>query len=77
MRAHRKRKFARAVDQIHADLSDEKQADYLRNAQLIDMDLPDLRQFYYVECALYFIDAGVLAAHTKTKKHKNRLMELR
>lgn len=76
-RARRRRQDARAIDQIHDDLSDTRKADALRNAQPIDMDLPGLGQFYCVECARYFIDAAALLAHTKTKGHKARLKELR
>jgi len=76
-RARRRRQDARAIDQIHDDLSDTRKADKLRNAQPIDMDLPGLGQFYCVECARYFISSIVLSQHTKTKKHKNRLKELK
>ena len=76
-RARRKRLFARAIDQIHDDLADPERARQLRDEQPIDFDLPGMGQYYCVECARYFINSQVLSAHTKTKKHKNRVKELR
>lgn len=76
-RGRRARFLARAVDQVHEDISDPMKVESLRNDQPIDFDLPGLGQHYCVECARYFISDEVLAQHNKTKKHKARLKELK
>lgn len=76
-RSRRKRFLARAIDQVHEDVSDPMKAEALRSNQPIDFDLPGLGQHYCVECARYFIDAQTLDEHTRTKRHKIRLKELR
>lgn len=52
-------------------------AEALRTDQPIDFDLPGMGQHYCVECARYFISDHVLEQHTRTKKHKMRLKELK
>ncbi|KAI0560044.1 zinc finger protein [Gracilaria domingensis] len=77
-RSRRKRTLARALDQIHDDLTGNGQFSEDRmDALPIDFDLPGLGQFYCLQCARYFISDTVLAAHKKTKKHKFRLKELK
>lgn len=76
-RSRRKRSLARAIDQVHADVADPMRAEALRNDQPIDFDLPGMGQHYCVECARHFMSASVLDKHTKTKKHKIRLKELK
>lgn len=76
-RSRRKRFAARALDQIHEDVSDPMRAEELRSNQPVDFDLPGLGQHYCVECARYFITASALLEHTRTKKHKIRVKELR
>lgn len=76
-RSRRKRFLAKGVDQIHADVADPMKAEALRNDQPVDFDLPGLGQHYCVECARYFISDVVLQQHTKTKRHKIRLKELK
>ena len=41
-----------------------------------DEDLPGGGQFYCVPCSRYFVDAGALAGHERTKPHKRRVKEL-
>lgn len=76
-RSRRKRFLAKAIDQVHEDVSDPMKAEALRTDQPIDFDLPGLGQHYCVECARYFITEDVLKHHKKTKKHKIRLKELK
>lgn len=76
-RSRRKRFLARSVDQIHEDLSDPMKAEQLRTNQPIDFDLPGLGQHYCVECARYFISVSALNEHTRTKRHKMRIKELK
>lgn len=76
-RGRRKRFLAKAVDQVHEDLADPMRAEALRSDQPIDFDLPGMGQYYCVECARYFIAADALNQHTRTKKHKIRLKELK
>lgn len=75
-RARRRRTLARAVDQIAEDLADAGKLAKLR-APPIDFDLPGLGQYYCVECARHFVDAGARKAHARSKPHKNRLKELK
>lgn len=76
-RGRRKRELARAIDQVHEDVSDPVRSDFLRNAQPINLDLPGLGQFYCIECARYFISPAALTNHLQTKRHKARVRELR
>lgn len=76
-RSRRKRFLARAIDQIHEDVNDPMKSEQLRSNQRIDFDLPGLGQHYCVECARYFINVTTLEQHTKTKKHKIRIKELK
>lgn len=76
-RGRRKRFLARAVDQIHEDLAEPMKAEALRTDQPIDFDLPGMGQHYCVECARYFVSEDVLEQHSRTKKHKMRLKELK
>lgn len=76
-RGRRKRELARAIDQVHDDVTDPVRADCLKNNQPVDFDLPGLGQIYCVECARYFISSAALDTHLQTKRHKARLRELR
>lgn len=76
-RARRKRFLARAIDQIHEDVSDPMKAEALRTDQPVDFDLPGLGQHYCVECARHFITSSALTQHERTKIHKIRLKELK
>jgi bud site selection protein 20 len=65
------RRHTRDLDQIHADLHDEKHLAEFRDAKPIE-DLPGLGQHYCTECAKFFESDTNFKAHQKGKVHKRR-----
>jgi bud site selection protein 20 len=65
------RRHTRDLDQVHADLRDEKHLAEFKDAKPIE-DLPGLGQWYCKECAKFFESDGNFVAHQKGKVHKRR-----
>jgi bud site selection protein 20 len=65
------RRHTRDLDQIHADLRDEKHLAEFKDAKPIE-DLPGLGQHYCKECAKFFESETNFNAHQKGKVHKRR-----
>ena len=65
------RRHTRDLDQVHADLKDEKHLAEFKNAKPIE-DLPGLGQNYCLECAKFFESEANMLAHKKGKVHKRR-----
>jgi hypothetical protein len=65
------RRHTRDLDQVHADLRDEKHLAEFKNAKPIE-DLPGLGQNYCLECAKFFESEANMLAHKKGKVHKRR-----
>jgi hypothetical protein len=65
------RRHTRDLDQVHADLHDEKHLAEFKNAKPIE-DLPGLGQNYCKECAKFFESETNMLAHQKGKVHKRR-----
>jgi bud site selection protein 20 len=65
------RRHTRDLDQIHADLHDEKHLAEFKEARPIE-DLPGLGQWYCKECAKFFESEANFGAHQKGKVHKRR-----
>ena len=70
------RRHTRDLDQIHADLRDEKHLAEFKDAKPIE-DLPGLGQWYCKECAKFFESDANFSAHQKGKVHKRRYAPLR
>ncbi|KAF2242106.1 hypothetical protein BU26DRAFT_524734 [Trematosphaeria pertusa] len=70
------RRHTRDLDQIHADLHDEKHLAQHKDAKAIE-DLPGLGQWYCTECAKWFESEANYGAHQKGKVHKRRVKQLR
>lgn len=69
------RRHTRDLDQIHADLRDEKHLAEFKDAKPIE-DLPGLGQNYCKECAKFFESEANYSAHLKGKVHKRRYVKL-
>lgn len=65
------RRHTRDLDQVHADLHDEKHLDKYKSTKVVE-DLPGLGQWYCVECSKWFESELNYNAHTKAKPHKRR-----
>lgn len=65
------RRHTRDLDQIHADLRDEKHLAEFKDAKPIE-DLPGLGQHYCKECAKFFESETNFVQHQKGKVHKRR-----
>jgi bud site selection protein 20 len=65
------RRHTRDLDQVHADLRDEKHLAEFKDAKPIE-DLPGLGQNYCLECAKFFESEANMLAHKKGKVHKRR-----
>lgn len=65
------RRHTRDLDQVHADVHDEKHLAEFKNAKPIE-DLPGLGQNYCLECAKFFESEANMLAHKKGKVHKRR-----
>jgi bud site selection protein 20 len=65
------RRHTRDLDQVHADLRDEKHLAEYKDAKPIE-DLPGLGKFYCKECARFFESENNFEAHQKNKVHKRR-----
>ena len=65
------RRHTRDLDQIHADLRDDKHLAAFKDATPAE-DLPGLGQHYCKECAKFFESEANRVAHTKGKVHKRR-----
>lgn len=65
------RRHTRDLDQIHADLQNEKHLAEFKDAKPIE-DLPGLGQHYYKECAKFFESETNFVSHQKGKVHKRR-----
>ncbi|KAF2237460.1 hypothetical protein EV356DRAFT_530180 [Viridothelium virens] len=63
------RRRARDLDQIHADIRDEKHLTGYTNTKAAE-DLPALGEWYCKSCARWFESGNNLEAHQKSKKHK-------
>ena len=70
------RRHTRDLDQIHADLHDEKHLAQHTESKAPE-DLPGLGQWYCKECAKWFESETNFAAHYKGKVHKRRVKQLR
>jgi bud site selection protein 20 len=70
------RRHTRDLDQVHADLHDEKHLAEFKNAKPIE-DLPGLGQNYCKECAKFFESETNMLAHQKGKVHKRRVKALK
>lgn len=71
--ARLRRRLAPAIDQVYDDVHDSERLRRLRHEQPLDVERPGLGQFYCAECARYFISAGALRSHGRTKAHKRRV----
>lgn len=70
------RRHTRDLDQIHADLHQEKHL--LRYTETkAPEDLPGLGQWYCVECAKWLESENNFEAHKKSKPHKKRVRQLK
>jgi hypothetical protein len=65
------RRHTRDLDQVHADLRDEKHLAEFKDAKPLE-DLPGLGKFYCKECAKFFESENNFVAHQKHKVHKRR-----
>lgn len=65
------RRFTRNVDQIQADLADEKHLKQYTDTKAVE-DLPGLGQWYCVECSKWYESQTNYDAHKKGKPHKRR-----
>ena len=65
------RRHTRDLDQVHADLNDEKHLAEFKDAKPVE-DLPGLGQYYCKECAKFFESEANWGAHQKGKVHKRR-----
>lgn len=65
------RRHTRDLDQVHADLHDEKHLAQHTQSKAAE-DLPGLGQWYCKECAKWFESETNFAAHHKGKVHKRR-----
>ncbi|PVI07725.1 hypothetical protein DM02DRAFT_608803 [Periconia macrospinosa] len=65
------RRHTRDLDQIHADLHDQKHLAQHTESKAPE-DLPGLGQWYCKECAKWFESETNFAAHYKGKVHKRR-----
>ncbi|KAF2827720.1 hypothetical protein CC86DRAFT_455310 [Ophiobolus disseminans] len=70
------RRHTRDLDQVHADLHDEKHLAEFKDAKPIE-DLPGLGQHYCKECAKFFESETNFTSHQKGKVHKRRVKALR
>ncbi|KAF2000403.1 hypothetical protein P154DRAFT_522594 [Amniculicola lignicola CBS 123094] len=70
------RRYVRDLDQVHADLHDEKHLSQFKDTKSIE-DLPGLGQHYCTECAKWFESELNLEAHQKKKVHKRKVRQLR
>ncbi|KAH7401312.1 hypothetical protein BKA66DRAFT_450175 [Pyrenochaeta sp. MPI-SDFR-AT-0127] len=70
------RRHTRDLDQVHADLRDEKHLAEFKDAKPVE-DLPGLGQHYCKECAKFFESEANFGAHQKGKVHKRRVKQLR
>lgn len=65
------RRHTRDLDQVHADLRDDKHLAEFKDAKPVE-DLPGLGQHYCLECAKFFESEANMLAHKKGKVHKRR-----
>jgi bud site selection protein 20 len=65
------RRYTRDVDQIHADLRDQRHLDRYKETKAPE-DLPALGEFYCIECAKWFDGETNFEGHKKGKPHKRR-----
>ncbi|KAK3207451.1 hypothetical protein GRF29_103g1003567 [Pseudopithomyces chartarum] len=70
------RRHTRDLDQIHADLRDEKHLSHFKDTKATE-DLPGLGNWYCKECAKWFESEANFDAHHKGKVHKRRVKQLR
>ncbi|KAF2870970.1 hypothetical protein BDV95DRAFT_607260 [Massariosphaeria phaeospora] len=70
------RRFKRDLDQVHADLLDDKHLAQYKDTKAIE-DLPALGQYYCKECAKWFESETNFGRHQKGKVHKRRVRQLR
>ncbi|KAL1602799.1 hypothetical protein SLS60_006220 [Paraconiothyrium brasiliense] len=70
------RRYTRDLDQIHADLRDERHLSQFKDAKATE-DLPGLGQWYCKECAKWFESEANFEAHYKGKVHKRRVKQLK
>lgn len=76
VKRYKTKRRTRDLDLIHKDVSSKETIYKLKN-QPIDEDKPGLGQYYCVECAKYFESQPMLNHHTKSKRHKRRVKELK
>jgi bud site selection protein 20 len=65
------RRYKRDVDQVYADLRDEKHLARHKDTKAAE-DLPAGGAHYCVECAKWFEQEANLQSHLKGKVHKRR-----
>ncbi|KAF4548346.1 putative zinc finger protein bud20 [Elsinoe fawcettii] len=70
------RRHTRDLDQIHADLHQEKHLKQYHDTKAAE-DLPGLGQWYCTECAKWFESENNFEKHTKSKPHKKRVRQLK
>ncbi|ORY15829.1 hypothetical protein BCR34DRAFT_558138 [Clohesyomyces aquaticus] len=70
------RRYTRDLDQVHADLRDERHLAQFKDTKAIE-DLPGLGKFYCKECAKWFESEANFGKHQKGKPHKKRVKKLR
>ncbi|KAI9710534.1 MAG: Bud site selection protein 20 [Bogoriella megaspora] len=63
------RRRTRDLDQIHADVRDEKHLAEFTETKAAE-DLPALGEYYCKSCARWLDDSNNFEAHQKSKKHK-------
>ena len=63
------RRRTRDMDQIHADVQDEKHLAEFKESKAAE-DLPALGEWYCKSCAKWFDSGNNFEAHQKSKKHK-------
>lgn len=76
VKRYKTKRRTRDLDLVHKDVSSKETIYKLKN-QPIDEDKPGLGQYYCVECAKYFENQQMLNHHTKSKRHKRRVKELK
>lgn len=76
VKRYKTKRRTRDLDLIYGDLSSKESIQRLKN-QPLDENLPGLGQYYCIECAKYFERQPMLDHHTKGKKHKRRVKELK
>jgi bud site selection protein 20 len=70
------RRYARDVDQIHADLTSDRHLALYKETKATE-DLPALGEWYCIECAKWFDGEPNFESHKRGKPHKRRFVSRR